>query len=154
MNTRMETLLPDEAFEAALPAPLVEVRAAAYGAAHRLGLVSGAGGRKVGAWSREVPSASDPVSEFATAGGEILARRVPADGTCWLSADLAEAAEAALLAEAAEHARVAAAVVAWSLARDSERAAEHGMTVEAYRNKRNAAGHRAHQRSGKNSIGL
>lgn len=114
-----------------------------YYAAHRFGLIGRAGGRvrRVGA-----------LTEFVTPGGEVLCRKV--GGEHWLRVDLAEAAEAALHAEAAESARIAADVIAWSLGRDSERAAASGQTVEQYRQKRNAIGHRQTMKRGLQNAGM
>jgi hypothetical protein len=114
-----------------------------YSAAHRFGLVARAGGR--------VRRVGD-LTEFLTPDGEVLCRKVGDEH--WLRADLAADAEQALVAEAADNARIAAAVIASSLAGDGERAAEHGMTVDQYRQKRNHALARIDQRRGRNSIGL
>lgn len=119
-----------------------------YYAAHRSRLISGLGGR--------VRRLGD-LTEFVTPGGEILCRKLTGldgDHECWLSADLAEAAQAALHAEAAESARIAAEVIAFSLGRDSERAAEQGVSLEQYRQVRNHTLARIDQRRGKNSVGL
>jgi hypothetical protein len=128
-------------------------------AAHRFDIVGRAGGRKVGGPGRDPrakPSHELRVVEFALPSGEVIARQVEVLDRCecWLRADLADAAEQALHAERAEYARVAAAVIASSLGRDQQRAAEAGLTVEAYRNKRNHALARIDQRRGFNSRGL
>lgn len=126
-------------------------------AAHRLGLVSAAGARKVGAFTREMPKPDEVVtSEFALPSGEVISRRVGPLGAaeCWLRDDIAAAAEQALHAEAAEAARVAREVVDWSRGRDSERAAEQGVSLEQYRQVRNHTLARIDQRRGKSSIGM
>jgi hypothetical protein len=114
-----------------------------YFAAHRFGLIGRAGGR--------VRRVGD-LTEFLTEGGEVLCRKV--GGECWLRVDLAADAERALHDEQAESARIAADVIAFSLGLDQQRAAAHGMTVEAYRQKRNHALARIDQRRGVNSRNL
>lgn len=99
-------------------------------AAHRFNLVNGAGGRLVARRQvtgpvppqmlRSVQHIADPatVKEFATADGEVISRKVCALGevACWLRSDLADAAEAALEHEAAEHRRVIAEVADYARA--------------------------------------
>jgi hypothetical protein len=123
---------------------------------------------KVGPWARTIDgpatkagglgASPNPyvVSEFAAPDGTVAARRVQANGLteCWLRADLADLAERALAAELAENARIAAIVTSASVARDIDRAKAAGMTLEAYRLKRNHALAKIDQRRGKNSIGL
>jgi hypothetical protein len=77
-------------------------------------------------------------------GGEVVGRKVTALGTteCWLRGDLAEATRAALAAEAADYARVAAEVGAFIKSTDEQGARRNGVTVEQYRAKRHAAGAR------------
>lgn len=130
-------------------------------AAHRFGKVADAGGRKVHRRPLELPSLSAPereyvVSEFETPDGEVVSRQVDVRGQCecWLRADLAAAAEAALQAEAAENQRIAAAVIASSLAHDTDRAAGHNMTLTEYRTRRNHALARIDRRRGRGSIGM
>jgi hypothetical protein len=128
-------------------------------AAHRFGIVSRAGGRKVGALSRDPrakPSHELRIFDFALPSGEVVARQVEVLGRCecWLRADLAELAEQALAAEQAESARIAAEVVSYSLGRDSDRAADAGMTVEQYRNQRNSALQRIDLRRGRQNAGM
>jgi hypothetical protein len=128
--------------------PLVPVSFHAYYAAHRGGYVSGLGGRVVRVGG---------TSEFVTSGGEVLCRKItPVAGQpeCWLRVDLADAAAEFLIREQAEDARVAAEVISWSLGRDQQRADEHGMTLEAYRQKRNAQLARIDQRRGRQNIGM
>lgn len=114
---------------------------------------------KVGAWARTIeglPPNRYSISEFAAPDGTVAARKVQAHGQteCWLRADLADLAEQALADERAENARIAAAVIASSLGRDSDRAAEQGLSLEAYRLRRNHALARIDQRRGRNSVGL
>jgi hypothetical protein len=128
-------------------------------AAHRFGLVGRAGGSKIGALSRDPrakPSHELRIVEFALPSGEVVARQVEVLDCCecWLRADLAALAEQALAAERAENARIAAAVIASSLGHDRARAADAGMTLEAYRAKRNFALQRIDQRRGRNSVGM
>jgi hypothetical protein len=127
-------------------------------AGHRFGIVEAAGGRFVGTWRTDPRLPASPsVSEFATADGTVIARRVvTASGQteCWLRADLAELAEQALAAEAAESARIAADVISYSLGRDEARAADAGLSLEAYRQKRNHALARIDQRRGRSSVGM
>jgi hypothetical protein len=94
-----------------------------YSAAHRFGIVSHAGGRKV----RPIAApdlegfhtcggeGGRVVSEFA-AGGEVIARRVETSTgqECWLRADLVELAEIALGHEAARTARAISETVAYA----------------------------------------
>jgi hypothetical protein len=131
-------------------------------AAHRFGIVAGAGGRLVA--SRPALLAGQTVDgghshaevkEFATADGAVIARRVTAGGEtlCWLRSDLAEAAGAALEREAAEHRRVIAEVGDFIRETDLQGARRNSMTVEQYRAKRHADGmrwdkYRAKQRAG------
>lgn len=84
------------------------------------------------------------VLEWSIPGGEVVGRKVTALGTteCWLRGDLAEATRAALAAEAADYARVAAEVGAFIKSTDEQGAARNGVTVEQYRAKRHAAGSR------------
>lgn len=114
---------------------------------------------KVGAWARTIeglPPNRYSISEFAAPDGTVAARKVQAHGQteCWLRADLAALAEQALADEAAESARIAADVISYSLGRDEARAADAGMTVEAYRTQRNHALARIDQRRGRSSIGM
>jgi hypothetical protein len=124
----------------------------------RRGLIEAEDGRFRGRYRTEpVYSRSASVAEFETPDGTVIARRVVAasgESACWLRADIADRAEAALEAERAESARIAAEVVSFSLGRDEQRAAEHGMTVEQYRAKRNFALQRIDQRRGRNSVGM
>lgn len=128
-------------------------------AAHRFDIVGRAGGRKVGALARDPrakPSHELRIFEFALPSGEVIARQVEVIDRCecWLRADLAAAAEQALAAEQAENARIAAEVVCWSMAKDQLRAAEQGLSLEAYRLKRNHALARIDRRRGRNSVGM
>lgn len=131
-------------------------------AAHRFGIVAKAGGRMVKRKpsplqgnSVDGGSAEVEVKEFATASGEVIARRVttPTAEECWLRADLAEQARAALEEEAAGYARATAVVAEFISYTDEQGAARTGTTVEQYRAKRHAAGnrwdnYRAKQRAG------
>lgn len=130
-------------------------------AAHRFGIVASAGGRFVGRCSADDRlhrhGAAIAISEFAAPDGTVIARKVVAAGgatECWLRADLADLAEQALHAEAAESARIAADVISYSLGRDEARAADAGMTVEQYRQTRNHTLARIDQRRGRNSVGM
>lgn len=82
--------------------------------------------------------------EYVTASGEVLARKVTACGAveCWLRPDMAQAARAALAAEAAEHARVVAELGQFIRDTDVMGAARNGQTVEQYRASRHAKGNR------------
>jgi hypothetical protein len=130
----------------------------AFSAACRLSIVAAAGGRFVGQYRTDpLRPASPSVSEFATADGTVIARKVVAEGgqtECWLRADLADAAEQALAAEQAESARIAAEVISYSLGRDSDRAAEQGVSLEQYRNQRNSALQRIDLRRGRQNAGM
>lgn len=96
------------------------------------------------------------ITEWHDPAGCLLARKVKACGAmvCWLRSDLAAEAEALVAAEKAADERAVAKVLAWSARADAENAARRGMTVEDYRKLRNAQGHRAEMRSGRNSIGM
>lgn len=82
------------------------------------------------------------ITEFVTPTGEVLSRKVIACGErlCWLRRDIAEAAAAAIDAEAAEHKRIAAVVCEEMDRRDSALAAERGETLEHFRIQRNHRG--------------
>jgi hypothetical protein len=125
-------------------------------AACRFGIVARAGGkprrRATGDMSRH---GSGSLLEFADADGGVIARKVTALGEsqCWLRADLAEAADAALAREAEDYARVTAELRDFIHATDRQGAARNGVSVEQYRAKRHAAGnqwdrYRAKQRAG------
>lgn len=130
-------------------------------AAHRFGLVSRAGGRLI---KREPVRMSGRtcdgdcqvrVKEFATPGGEVIARKVSAldQMECWLRADLADAAEAALEAEAADYRQVVGELRDFIETADEQGARRNGVSVEEYRRGRHAAGtrwdnYRARQRAG------
>lgn len=130
-------------------------------AAHRFGLVAAAGGK---ATRRPVPSMSGydtaggieagQVLEFRDAAGELLSRKVVACGRteCWLRADLADGARAALAREAAEHDRIKADLADFIKSTDAAGAKRNGVTVEQYRATRHAKGarwdrYRAEQRA-------
>jgi len=136
-------------------------------AAHRFGIVARAGGtlrpreRVTGAvpcqMVRGIHHISDPacIKEFVTPDGEVIARKVAACGRveCWLRRDLADAADAALQREAAEHQRIIAELRDFIADTDRQGATRNGVTVEQYRAKRHAAGnhwdkYRAKQRAG------
>jgi len=139
-----------------------------YSAAHRFGIVGKAGGRLVprragsGAhvphqMVRGIDHIADPacINEFVTPGGEVIARKVAACGEvqCWLRADLAEAADAALAKEAADYQRVVTELAAFIRGTDEQGAARNGVSVEQYRTQRHNAGarwdkYRARQRAG------
>jgi hypothetical protein len=93
--------------------------------------------------------------EYVLPDGEVVARKVTALGEtlCWLRADLAEQANAAMAAEAADYARVTAELAEFIRSTDQQGAERHGVTVEMYRRTRHAAGagwdrYRARQRAG------
>jgi hypothetical protein len=131
-------------------------------AAHRFGIVSRAGGRLVRSQravlvGNSVDGGSDraEIKEFATPGGEVIARRVTALGhtECWLRADLAEAAQKALDDEAAGYAAATAIVKDFIRYSDEQGAARNNTTVEQYRADRHRKGarwdnYRAKQRAG------
>lgn len=140
---------------------MISVDVDTHYAAHRFGIVSRAGGK---VRRRQLPDTAAPaaygaepgqVVEFVDGDGEVIARRVSALGEthCWLRRDLAEAAMAALLAEAAEHARVIAELRDFIADTDRQGAARNGISIDQYRAKRHAAGsrwdnYRAKQRAG------
>lgn len=131
-------------------------------AAHRFGLVAAAGGRLVKparAAMTDGAAAADgrpaELKEFATAAGEVVARKVVALGSvlCWLRADLADAARCALAREETERLRVIGELSDFIRETDLQGAARNGVTVEQYRHNRHAAGarwdkYRAAQRTG------
>jgi len=93
--------------------------------------------------------------EYVLPSGEVIARKVVACGAveCWLRADVAASARAALAAEAAKHERVIAEVGDFIKSTDAAGAKRNGVTVEQYRAQRHAAGnrwdhYRAAQRAG------
>lgn len=131
-------------------------------AAHRFGLVAKAGGRLVkqaraAMTDGAAAACGEPaeLKEFALPGGEVVARKVVALGSvlCWLRADLAIAAAAALEHERAEHARVISELREFIRDTDRQGAARNGVSVEQYRTNRHNAGarwdrYRAAQRAG------
>jgi hypothetical protein len=125
-----------------------------YAAARFRGVLSG------GKWVRR-PTAGlsnhggGELLEYVLPDGEVLSRKVVACGAveCWLRADVAAQARAALAAEAAEHARVVASVADFIKDTDAAGAKRNGVTVEQYRAQRHAKGaawdnYRARQRAG------
>jgi hypothetical protein len=96
------------------------------------------------------------VSEWLDPAGCVLSRKVKACGqlVCWLRSDLVAEAEAVVAKQKAAGEQAVAKVVAWSARADAENAAKRGMTVGDYRRLRNAQGHRAEMRSGRNSFGM
>ena len=80
--------------------------------------------------------------EYVRPDGSVLARKVVACGQtlCWLRADIAAAAHAALAAEAAEHGRIKAALAQFISSTDRDGAERNGCTVEQYRAMRHAKG--------------
>jgi hypothetical protein len=134
-----------------------------YYAAHRFGLVARAGGRLMrpkrialdGSPQLTAGGERATVKEFATLDATVIARSVEAAGSreCWLRADLAGAAAAAMRREAAEHRRVVEVVGRFIADTDAAGAERDGVTVEQYRARRHAAGnrwdrYRAQQRAG------
>jgi hypothetical protein len=98
---------------------------------------------------------SGDLLEYVLPGGEVVARKVSALGQtlCWLRADLAGQANAAMAAEAADYARATAEVAEFIRSTDRQGAERTGSTVEQYRARRHAAGnrwdrYRAQQRAG------
>jgi hypothetical protein len=122
-----------------------------YTAAHRFGIVTDAGGRKVRPIAPPDLDGFETcggeggrlVAEFA-AGGEVIARRVETStgAEYWLRADLVALAETALQYEAKEHARIIETVGAFIADTDAAGAERHGITIEEYRRKRHNAGNR------------
>jgi hypothetical protein len=93
--------------------------------------------------------------EYVLPDGEVVARKVAAldQVACWLRADLAERARAAMAAEAADYARVTAELAEFIRSTDQQGARRNGVTVEMYRAQRHAKGarwdnYRAKQRAG------
>lgn len=133
-----------------------------YRAAHRFGVVAGAGARlrqlpavEMADHARASYGPHAVVKEFAVPGGLVLARSVVSHDSSefWLRRDLAEAAKAALAAEQDDSDRIIAAVAGFIRRTDAEGAARTGLTVDAYRARRLADGvrwdkYRAKQRAG------
>jgi hypothetical protein len=125
-----------------------------YAAARFRGVLSG------GKWVRRATDgyggiARGDLLEYVLPDGAVLTRKVVACGqtACWLRADVAQAARAALAAEAAGHARVIAEVGQFIRDTDIMGARRTGTTVEQYRTNRHNAGarwdhYRAAQRAG------
>lgn len=116
---------------------------AVFLAACRFGIIARAGGKA----RRSVTGdrrGHGSLLEFVTADGAVIARKVSALGEtlCWLRRDLAEAADAALAREAAEHQRIIAEVGRFIRDTDEQGARRNGVTVEQYRAQRHAAGNR------------
>jgi hypothetical protein len=144
---------------------MIAVDGITHYAAHRFGLVDAAGGKLVKPARVEMDNNAQQVvggiggaaevKEFATAGGEVVSRKVVALGSAlfWLRRDLADAAAAALEAEKREHARVISEMRDFISETDRQGAARNGVSVEQYRINRHNAGarwdrYRAVQRAG------
>lgn len=141
---------------------MIAVDGITHYAAHRFGIVARAGGRLVRPARVEMDNnaqqvVGDPaeVKEFATPRGEVVARKVVALGSvlCWLRADLADAAAAALEREQLEHARVISELREFIRDTDRQGAARNGVSVEQYRRNRHAAGERWDRYQGANRRG-
>ena len=125
-----------------------------YAAARFRGVLSG------GKWVRRPTDGYGGVKrgellEYVLPGGEVIARKVVACGAveCWLRPDVAEAARAALAAEASKHEQVIAELRDFIQTTDVMGARRTGTTVEQYRTNRHNAGarwdrYRAQQRAG------
>jgi len=125
-----------------------------YAAARFRGVLSG------GKWVRRQTDgyggiARGELLEYVLPDGAVLSRKVVACGAteCWLRADVAAAARAALAAEAAEHGRVKAELAQFIKSTDAAGAKRNGVSVEQYRAQRHAKGaawdnYRARQRAG------
>lgn len=141
---------------------MISVNQTLYLAAHRFGVIAGAGARmrkpptvELDHNARQSYGPHAVVKEWAAPGGLVLARSVVTHDSSefWLRRDLADDARAALLAEADDSERIVAEVAGWIRRTDAEGAARTGMTVDAYRAKRLADGmrwdkYRAKQRAG------
>lgn len=130
---------------------MLSVDQATYLAAHRFGVIAGAGARmrqpprvELDHNARQSYGPHAIVKEWAAPGGLVLARSVVTHDSSeyWLRRDLADKAIAALTAEAADSARIAQVVVEEMNRRDSALAAARGETVEQLRTRRNHAGMR------------
>lgn len=134
-----------------------------YMAAHRFGVIAGAGARlrkapafEMAEHARASYGTHAVVKEWAAPGGLVLARSVVSHDAAefWLRRDLAEAAHAALDAERADSDRIINEVAGWIRRTDAEGAARTGMTVDAYRAKRLADGMRWDRARAKNRAGV
>jgi hypothetical protein len=134
-----------------------------YPAAFRFGLVAAHGGKRVAPTRETLADGGCPlkgwhigeITEFRGPTGEILSRKVEACGMveCWLRADIADDARAALAAEQDDSDRIIAEVAGFIRRTDAEGAARTGLSVDAYRARRLADGmrwdkYRANRRAG------
>jgi hypothetical protein len=133
---------------------MIEVTDEAHYAAARFKVLTGGRFVRSKTQGRGAMGSGD-LLEYVLPDGEVVARKVSALGQtlCWLRADLADAADAAMQQEVAEHRRVVEAVGRFIRETDAAGAERTGSTVEQYRARRHAAGnrwdnYRAKQRAG------
>lgn len=128
---------------------MLSVDQATYLAAHRFGVIAGAGARmrkpprvELDHNARQSYGPHAVVKEWAAPGGLVLARSVVTHDSSeyWLRRDLVDKAIAALTAEAADSARIVNEVAGFIRRTDAEGAQRAGLTIEGYRAKRLADG--------------